>query len=147
MDLLAPAAEDGWSLVTAEGTVKDVNARSFKMESEGVDITIAVPAAVGYRTARLVKGDVVRITGLLDLRKDEPVMIIRVPEDIALLTHAEASVTSPSSHPDANRFPDWVPFGAAAGAVLATGGVKRLHAFWKRRRLETLAAQATHVTA
>lgn len=146
-DLLAPAAEDAWSLVAAEGIVRDVNTRSFHLETEGVDIVVSVPAAVGYRTARLVKGDTVRVTGVLDLRKDEPAILIRTPEDIALLTHAEASVKTPlSGSASGHSFPDWVPFGAAAGAVLATGGVKRLHAFWKRRRLETLAAHAEGVT-
>ncbi len=147
VDLLAPAAEDGWSLVAAEGTVREVNARSFHLETEGVDIMVAVPAAAGYRTARLVKGDTVRVTGLLDLRKDEPSILIRTPDDIALLTHAEATVKAPTTSTNDHSFPDWVPFGAAAGAVLATGGVKRLHAFWKRRRLETLAAQTGQATA
>jgi hypothetical protein len=143
VDFLAPAAEDAWGLVAVTGTVKMVGTTSFVMDVDAIDVTVSAPSATKYRTKRLTVGDVVHVIGLLDPRKESPTILIRVPEDIALTAHAPESVTPPSSSShtsDKQGLPDWTPFGAAAGAVAATGGFQRIRTLLKRRKLEALAA-------
>jgi hypothetical protein len=139
VDLLVPGTEDAWSLITASGTVQRTNTASFVLTIDDVDVTIQVPPAVGYRVKRLVKGDIVRVTGLLDLRKDAPVVIPRMAEDIVLTAHAPTSVAAPATPTSQSRgLPDWTPFAAAGGAVLMTGATKHLRELLKKRRLQLL---------
>lgn len=143
VDFLAPGMEDAWGLVTATGTVKTTGTKSVVIDADGVDVTVNIPTAVGYRAKRLVKGDVIHITGLLDPRKEDPTVLIRVPEDIELMAHAPDTV-APTGAGDTKKsggLPDWTPFGAAAGAVAATGGLQRLRTYLRRRKLEAMAAQ------
>ncbi|HWR00081.1 MAG TPA: lamin tail domain-containing protein [Candidatus Methylomirabilis sp.] len=140
VELLAPAEEDSWSLVAATGTVKDVKARGFVINVDGLDVQINIPPAVKFRAERLMKGDVVRVTGLLDLRRDNPALLPRTADEIEIVTHAPSSI-APVSEDHGGRMPDWTPFGAAAGAVALTGAAKRLRELLRRRRLEALAAK------
>ena len=143
VDLLAPGAEDAWSLVSVEGTVRDIKSASFVLGTdEGIDVTIGIPAAAGYRIARLTKQDRLRVTGLLDIRKDHPTIIPRRPEDIELIHHAPESIAAPVEPKSQSRFPDWAPFGAAAGAIAVTGFSKRFREFLKRKRLQMLVEKA-----
>lgn len=143
VDLLAPGAEDAWSLVSVEGTVRDIKSASFVLGTdEGIDVTIGIPAAAGYRIARLTKQDRIRVTGLLDIRKDHPTIIPRRPEDIELTQHAPESVAAPIEPKPQSRFPDWAPFGAAAGAIAVTGFSKRFREFLKRKKLQMLVEKA-----
>ncbi|OGL73446.1 hypothetical protein A3E39_04560 [Candidatus Uhrbacteria bacterium RIFCSPHIGHO2_12_FULL_60_25] len=140
VELLAPGEEDSWSLVAATGTVRDVKARGFVIDVDGLDVQTNIPPAVKFRAERLVKGDVVRVTGLLDLRKDAPALLPRTADEVEIVKHAPSSITS-ASEDHASRFPDWTPFGAAGGAIALTGAAKHLHALLRRRRLEALAAK------
>lgn len=143
VDLLAPGAEDAWSLVSVEGTVRDIKSASFVLGTdEGIDVTIGIPAAAGYRIARLTKQDRIRVTGLLDIRKDHPTIIPRRPEDIELIHHAPESIAAPVEPKSQSRFPDWAPFGAAAGAIAVTGFSKRFREFLKRKKLQMLVEKA-----
>ncbi len=140
VELLAPAEEDSWSLVAATGTVRDVKVRGFVMDVDGLDVQTNIPPAVKFRAERLVKGDVVRVTGLLDLRKDAPALLPRTADEVEIVKHAPSSVTS-ASEDHGTRMPDWTPFGAAGGAIALTGAAKHLHALLRRRKLEALAAK------
>jgi hypothetical protein len=145
VDFLAPGMEDAWGLVSATGTVKTVGTTSFVMDVDAVDVTVSAPAAAGYRTKRLVVGDRVHVTGLLDPRKETSTVIIRVPEDVELTAHAPDTVKPVSTTSDGKKpggLPDWSPFGATAGAVAMTGGFQRLRSILKRRKLEAMAAGA-----
>jgi hypothetical protein len=143
VDLLAPGTEDAWSLVEATGTVLTVATRSFTIDADGVEVVVSIPTAVKYRTKRLVKGDVVHVTALLDLRKDNPALLPRTPEEIELIGHAPSTITSPTASTGTASGPDWKPFGAAAGVLAMTGAAKRVNEIWKRRRLAAQAAKAT----
>lgn len=146
VDFLAPGTEDAWSLVAASGTVKTVGTTSFVMDVDSVDVTVSVPAAAGYRTQRLTPGDAVRIIGILDPRKETATVIVRTPDDIELTAHAPDTVKPVDVSSDGKKpggLPDWTPFGAAAGAVAATGGLQRVRAILKRRKLEAMAASAS----
>lgn len=140
VDLLMPGAEDAWSITAVTGTVLDVKARAFTLDADGVEAQVNIPPAVKYRPGRLMKGDVVRVTALLDLRRDAPALLPRTPDEIEIVKHAPSSV-APVSTDQKSPFPDWTPFGAAAGAVVLTGAAKRLRELLRKRRLETLAAQ------
>ncbi len=84
VDLLMPGAEDAWSLTASTGTVKEVKARSFVLDADGVDVQVNIPPAVKYRPERLMKGDTVRVTALLDLRRDAPSLLPRTPDEIEI---------------------------------------------------------------
>jgi hypothetical protein len=142
VDLIAPGSEDAWSLVAATGTVQAVTARSFTIDADGVEIAVNIPSALRFRTKRLIKGDVVRVTALLDLRKDTPALLPRTPEEIELIEHAPSTITSPSASANTTSGPDWKPFGAAAGVLAMTGAAKRVNEIWRRRRLAAQAVKA-----
>lgn len=141
IDFLAPGAEDAWGLVAATGTVTTVGAKSVILDVDGVDVTVSIPTAAAYRAKRLTKGDSVHVTGLLDPRKEEVTILIRMPNDVVILTHAPNSITAPTTQTKKSGLPDWTPFGAAAGAVAATGGLQRLRTFLRRRKLEAMAGK------
>jgi hypothetical protein len=138
MDFLAPATDDAWSLVNVTGTVTNVGTSRILLDVDAVEVTVTIPPVSGYRAKRLNVGDTVRVTGLFDPRKEAPTLMIRVPEDVFLVSHAPQSVTAPEK-PAQSTFPDWSPFGAAAGAVAMTGGVQRLRSYMKRRKLAAMA--------
>jgi hypothetical protein len=142
VDLLTPGSEDAWSLVAVTGTVLTVAARSFTLDADGIEIVVSIPPAVKYRTKRLVKGDVVHVTALLDLRHDTPALLPRTPEEIELVQHAPSTITSPTASTNTSSGPDWKPFGAAAGVLAMTGAAKRVNEIWKRRRLAAQAVRA-----
>lgn len=141
-DFLAPGVEDAWALVTTTGTVKRVATKSLVLDADGVDVAVNIPTVAGYRSKRLVPGDVVSVTGLFDPRKEDATILIRVSEDISLVEHAPESIAAPSDEAKGKAgggTRDWLPFGAAAAAAGATGALQRVRGFLKRRRLTTLA--------
>jgi hypothetical protein len=144
VDLLAPGAEDAWSLVQTSGTVLTVGTSSFTLETEdALTVTVSAPAVAGFRTKRLIKGDTVQVTGLLNIKKQEPTLIIRVPEDVTIRSHAPESLTSPAaaSKETDKRFAGWLPLVSAGAAIAATGGVKRLREELKKRKLKKMAKE------
>lgn len=146
VNLLAPSAEDAWSLVTIEGTVREVKSKSFVLETDdGIEVPVNVPFAVGYNAKRLAKEDRVRVTGLLDLRKDVPSLLPRTAEEIELLKHAEDTLAAAGTAPN-RHFPDWVPFAAAGGAIALTGASKRARELIRKRKLQLLMKKAEAVS-
>jgi hypothetical protein len=147
IDFLALAEEDGWSLTTVEGVVTTVNTTSFSIEADdGTAITVSTPAAVGFRTKRLVKGDRIRVIGFADPRKATPTLLARTGDEITILDHAKGTVTPPATIATANPdhgLPGWAPFGAAGGAIIATGAGKRLREILQKRKLKMLAEQSS----
>lgn len=144
VDLLAPGSEDAWSLVAVQGNVTSIGTSSFTIETEdAVTITVSAPVVAGFRTKRLVKGDVVTVVGLLNIKKTSPTIIIRTADDVTLVRHAPESVTisnaTSTSGAARNRFPDWVPFASAGAAIIGTGGAKRLKEEMKKRKLKKMA--------
>jgi hypothetical protein len=145
VDLLAPGAEDAWSLVSIEGVVNVVGASSVAITTDdGVDVTISVPAVVDFRAKRLKKNDRIRVTGLLDIRKTVPTILPRSGSDVTIVSYAPQTVTDMASSTGrsggANAFPPWTPFASAAGAIGATVGGKRFRDLWRKRKLKRLMA-------
>lgn len=131
MSLIAPGAEDAWSLVNATGTVKAVRTSVVQIETADGDVDVAIKPLVKYRGVRLAIGDVIAVSGLLDVTPDVPRLLPRQAEDIQLVRHA-----SPAEKKKAPGLPDWAPFGAAGLAVAGTEGIKRLRQMRKQRSLE-----------
>jgi hypothetical protein len=138
VDLLAPSQEDAWSLIQVTGTVLDTGSGRANLELGGVPITVKIRPVTGYRAERLSKGDLVRITGVVDTRSEEPLLYPRDASEIEIISHAKlASATGPS-----NNLPAWTPFGAAGITIAVTEGYKRLRRLAKDRKLKKLAALA-----
>lgn len=139
VDFLAPSAEDSWSLVETTGTIATVGTTSFTLQTEdGIDILISVPSVIGFRTKRLVKGDTVHIAGLVNIRKDNPTIIARSPDEITITSHASGTVNPPTTQETKNHVPGWTPFASAGGAIALTGGAKRFREVIRKRKLERL---------
>jgi hypothetical protein len=132
VNLAAPSMEDAWSLVSTQGTVVSVRTSTFTLALNSGEIDVAIRKVVDYRTSRISVGDVMQITGLLDMSQDVPRIIPRSADEITLIKHAEIvqpAATKPT-------LPGWTPFGAAGLAVAGTEGVKRFRLFRRRRNLE-----------
>ncbi len=138
VNFLEPQLEDGWSLVEVQGTVRETKTTSALLDLGDALINVTIKSASGYRASRLNEGDVVRVRGLLDLRGEEPAIVIRTAGDVELLSHA--TLAAPSEPP--KGLPIWMPFGAAGFTVAASEGYKRLKRFREKNRVEQLAAKA-----
>lgn len=138
VDLLAPAAEDAWSLITVTGTVTSVKTSTVHLDLEDAEVDVVIKPLIRYRPKRLLPGDVVAVTGILDLTSPTPRLMPRVAEDITLIRHAALKNTSAISDakPQGPILPGWTPLGAAGGAFAVTEGAKRLHRRRKMRALE-----------
>ncbi len=147
VDFLALAEEDGWSLTTVEGVVRTINLTSFAIDADdGTPIIINTPAIIGFRTKRLAKGDRIRAIGFADPRKATPTLLARNGEEITILDHAKGTVTPPASASattTGGQVPGWAPFGAAGGAIVATGAGKRLKEILQKKKLKMIAGQSS----
>lgn len=132
VEFLAPGLEDAWAFVSASGTVLEAKGTRIRLETDGVEISVLVKASVGYRAARLNPGDLVAVRGILDIGKDDPEIIARVPADIILVAPAPKPIASAQA-PKPKTFPGWTPLGTAVGAIGAIEGVKSASS-WRRRR-------------
>ena len=138
VDLLAPSQEDAWSLIQVTGTVLETSSGKAVLELDGFPITIKIRPVTGYRAQRLSKGDLVRITGIVDTRSEEPLLYPRQTQEIEIIAHANlAPVGEPKT-----TWPAWTPFGAAGITIAVTEGYKRLRRLAKDRKLKKLAALA-----
>lgn len=138
VDLLAPSQEDAWSLIQVTGTVLGTTGNKAQLELGGFPVTVNIKPATGYRASRLSKDDVVRITGLVDTRNEEPIIFPRNTDEIHILEHAKLmTADNKPAH-----WPAWTPFGAAGVTVAITEGYKRLRRLAKERKLRKLAALA-----
>ncbi len=140
VDLLAPSAEDEWSLIEVTGTVAAVNKQSLTLHLGETAIRIRIPTVLGYRTERVKKGDTLRVRGLLALTKDEHEVYPPQASDITILDHASTTIAQGSSQP--HTFPHWAPIGAAGASIAVTQGVRRLHKMREERRLKNMLVDA-----
>lgn len=134
VNLADPSIEDAWSLVSAQGTVVSVRTSTFTLALDSGEIDVAIRKVVDYRISRISVGDVMQITGLLDMSQDVPRIIPRSADEIVLIKHAE--IVQPAAAKP--TLPGWTPFGAAGLAVAGTEGVKRFRLFRRRRNLEKI---------
>lgn len=138
VDLIAPAAEDAWSLVAVTGTVASVKGSMIQLDLEDADLEVVVKTGLKYRTKRLVPGDVIAVTGLLDTSRDTARLLPRHADEIVIVKHAPpktGSMAATTQH-TGTTLPTWAPIGAAAGAIGVTEAAKHLHRKRKRRTLE-----------
>ncbi|MHB8830778.1 MAG: lamin tail domain-containing protein [Patescibacteria group bacterium] len=133
---LAPAAEDAWSLAIATGTVQTVSASTISLLVDDAEVDVKIKPGVNYRASRLKKGDIINVTGILDMTSSRVAILPRRAEEITLVAHApdQTAITTPQK---AQGLPGWTPFGAALGAIGAIEGVKKL-----RSRKKTKVAAA-----
>lgn len=139
VDLLAPSQEDVWSVIQVTGTVTNSGSGKATLELGGMPITVKIRPTVGYRAERLLKGDTIRITGIVDTRGEDPILYPRQASEIEMIAHAKlASATSTNQ----TSLPAWTPFGAAGITMAVTEGYKRMRRLTKDRKLKKLAALA-----
>lgn len=138
VDLLAPSQEDAWSLIQVTGTVLETGASKAVLELDGFPIVVKIRPVTGYRAQRLSKGDLVRVTGLIDTRGEEPFLYPRQTPEIEILSRANLAPVGKEKA----AWPAWTPFGAAGLTIAVTEGYKRLKRLAKDRKLKKLAALA-----
>lgn len=133
---LAPAVEDAWSLVIATGTVQTVSASTISLLVDDAEVDVKIKPGVDYRASRLKKGDIINVTGILDMTSSRVAILPRKAEEIILVAHTPSpvQVTTPQT---AQGLPGWTPFGAALGAIGAIEGVKKLRS---RKKIKVAAA-------
>ncbi len=139
VDVEAPSEEDDWSLMEVTGTVRETQGSRVGLELGDARIILQIRPAVGYRAERLQNGDTLRVRGVVDTRRDPPVLYPRQNTDITLVAHA------PTVKPAAptNAFPAWTPFGAAGLAMATTEGFRQFQKRREKRHLEQLLKKAT----
>jgi hypothetical protein len=140
VDLIAPRAEDAWSLVDITATVQQVNAKSVNLDAGDIPLFLNIRPVVKYRTQRLSVGDVVRIRGLLDTRGEDAKIYPRTNDEITIVSHAEQKKPAPAA---TSSVPPWTPFGSAGVTVGIVQGIKRYRKFREQKRLSKLLAEAT----
>ena len=147
VDTLSPSTEDAWSLIDVTGTVTSVSTSIVQLDLGDASAEVLIKPVIKYRAKRLVIGDTVHVTGLLDTSKETPRIVPRGADEIQLIAHAPsktqaAALAAPS--PPTSTLPGWTPFGAAAGAVAVTEGAKQFH---KRRKIKLLEQRAAALVA
>lgn len=134
VDLTAPSSEDAWSLMHVTGTVQGIRGSVVHLDLGDAEIDILFKPMIGYRVQRLVVGDELTISGILDSTTDPPRLIPRADTDISIIGHASATIASTTT--SKNPLSDYAPIGAAAGAIAITEGAKQWHRRRKQRQLE-----------
>lgn len=140
VDFHAPNLEDGWSLVEVTGTVREVSASSVTLDLGDAMIETKIKNASGYRASRFKEGDVLRVRGLLDLRGEEPWLMVRMLEDVQIVSHAQ--LAKPTE--EKKSVPDWLPFGAAGITLAMSEGYRKMKKFQHERKERLLAASLSH---
>lgn len=133
--LFAPSAEDAWSLVNVTGTVLEVKSSSFTVLVDEIEIQVKIRPGVNYRAKRLIKNDLVNITGILDISGEMPTILPRSAEEIQLISHEQKTEAAPAKA-QKNGVPGWTPFGAAAGAIGTIEGFKRVRTRFKKMKIK-----------
>lgn len=142
VDWMASDPEDAWSLVHVTATVVGVNKTTVNLEIDSQEVDLVIKSAVPFRAERLLKGDTVIITGIVDARSTPAKIYPRRADEIILVSHAEKP-KDPSTTTKTSNVPGWTPFGAAGMTIAFTQGYKRLKKKWMDRRLENLLMDAT----
>jgi len=136
VDLTAPSIEDAWAFMSVTGTVKSVKGRTVLLDLGDAELSVTIRQSVKYRPQRLLIGDVVRVSGLLDTTREPAILLPRSADDIVLVEHAKTISAAAAKSPTGMDVPGWTPIGAAAGAVAVTEGAKQLHRRRKQKLLE-----------
>ncbi len=141
VDLNAPETEDGWSLIEVQGTVREVSSGGVTLDLGDAMLEVKIKSASGYRASRFNEGDVLRVRGLLDDRGDEPWLLVRMTEDITIISHAELAKPAAETK---RSLPDWLPFGAAGMTIAVSEGYRRLKRVRHERQERVLAASLSN---
>ena len=147
VDTLSPSAEDAWSFVSVTGTVTSVSTSIVHLDLGDGEIDLLIKPIIKYRAKRLIVGDTIRVSGLLDISKETPRITPRSADEIQLISHAPPKTPAAAltaAQPPTSTLPGWTPFAAAAGAVAVTEGTKELH---KRRKIQLLEKRASALAA
>jgi len=136
ISLLSPTMEDAWSLVQATGTVNSVSGNTVNLIVDNIDVDMTIKPGVEYRASRLKKGDVINVTGILDISNDRATILPRYANEITLIAHAQESLTTTSKQ--TQGIPGWTPFGAAAIAVGAVEGIKKFKQRFKNQTIKQM---------
>jgi hypothetical protein len=138
LDLLTFTSEDAWSYIQTTGTVRSATNKQISIDADGVEAVIVLRSPLTYRGSRLDEGDVITISGILDITGDTPRIIPTKNEDIVLIEHAPKKFSAISSTTTPlPTYPTWMPVGAAAGMVVVTESAKRLKRRLDLKRLES----------
>jgi hypothetical protein len=137
VNLLEPSLVDGWSLVEVRGTVVETKTTSALLDLGDALVNVTMKSASGYRASRLNEGDTVSVRGLLDIRGEEPAIVIRTAGDIEIVSHA--TLAAPQETP--KGLPIWMPFGAAGATVAVSEGYKRFKRLRDKTRVKSLIAK------
>ncbi len=140
VDLISPNADDAWSLISVTGTVKQVKDQTVILDLGDMEISMIIRPPVDYRAKRLIQGDIVTVKGVLEFSsQNDPRILPRSSDEIVLVSHAEPKQTAMNQ--TSTSVPNWLPLGAAAGAVVITEGAKKMHRRRKRQLLEKKVAE------
>jgi hypothetical protein len=101
-----------------------------------LDVDTKIKPGVAFRASRLTKGDTIKVRGVLDISNDVPAVLPRTADEIELISHAPETFSA-ATNQEEQGIPGWTPFGAAALAVGAVEGVKRLKQKIKASQLQT----------
>lgn len=145
VDLTAPSIEDAWALMSVTGTVKSVKGRTVLLDLGDAELSVTIRQSVKYRPQRLLVGDVVRVSGLLDTTREPAILLPRSADDILLVEHAKTISAAAAKSPTSMDVPGWTPIGAAAGAVAVAEGAKQLHRRRKQKLLERKLTELTQI--
>lgn len=105
-------------------------------------MTIGVRPIVGYRVKRLVVGDVVAVSGLLDTSSEIPRILPRTADEITLVQSAPPK-TAMAPRASSSPLSGWTPFGPAGGALAVTEGTKQLQRLRQKKLLQKKLADLT----
>ncbi|MEK7655318.1 MAG: lamin tail domain-containing protein [Patescibacteria group bacterium] len=134
VDLFAPKSEDAWSVVSITGVARTVRGKIITINSDGIDIEIGIKPVVNYRASRILAGDTIKVTGLLEPGHDVQRILLRNAEDINIVAHVQPKTASNAQ----SAVPKWAPIGAAGLAIAGTESVKHLRKRKKIRALEKI---------
>ncbi|MFH1621013.1 MAG: lamin tail domain-containing protein [Patescibacteria group bacterium] len=140
VDLISLNPDDAWSFINVTGTVKQVKDQTVTLDLGDMEIAMIIRAPVDYRAKRLVQGDIVAVKGVLEITsQNEPRILPRSSDEIVLISHAEPKTTAAAQV--SSSIPNWLPLGAAAGAVVVTESVKQVRRKRKHFLLEKKVAE------
>lgn len=132
--LFAPSAEDAWGLVNVTGTILEVKTSSFSILIDEIEVQVKIRPGVNYRAKRLIKEDLVNVTGILDISGETATILPRSADEIQLMSHPVKKEMSATTTPK-NGVPGWTPFGAAIGAIGTIEGIKRVRTRFKKIKI------------
>ncbi len=135
VSMLAPSAEDAWSLVEVTGTVREIRKPYAIVETQDTSVGIHIRPVIRYRIERLQAGDIIQVRGLLEPSTEDPRVLPRDADEIRLLQRNSIQNAQQRTQ---NSLPPWTPFGAAGLTIALTQGVRRLKKIQQQRKLQKI---------